>query len=152
MSLVAIQGATNIAKDLRKHLALARAGRLAGLCDAAEAPIFRSAIEDVGLGDDLEAAGFFVCRLDLEDELIRALGAERVVALIEEHGEGVGFAKFQQQPHQRTRPLEAQLHRFAGIKAGRKVRYGGMLAGALTEEATPEPLRRLIGRIRGWVD
>lgn len=151
VSVVSMDGATNIAKHVQRHRSLGRAGRLAGLCDSAEAPLFVRALEEVGLGSDLRSAGFFVCEEDLEDELIRAIGAQRVAQLIEEEGEGEGFARFQMQPHQRGRSLAAQVHRFAGVKSGRKARYGGLLAEALTEESIPEPLRLLIDRIQGWM-
>ena len=54
--------------------------RVAGLCDAGEEPVFRRALERTGFGSDLtradmEQLGFYVCVADLEDELIRALGA-----------------------------------------------------------------------------
>ena len=59
--------------------------RLAGICDAGEEDDFRRGLERAGLGSrltrtDMERLGFFVCAADLEDELIRALGAESVEA------------------------------------------------------------------------
>jgi hypothetical protein len=54
--------------------------KLAGLCDAAEERHFQRALERAGFGSnlgraDLEALGFYVCDADLEDELVRSLGA-----------------------------------------------------------------------------
>ena len=66
--------------------------RLAGLCDAGEERDFRRGLERAGLGSDLtraemESLGFYVCVADLEDELIRALGAASVEQIIAAQGE-----------------------------------------------------------------
>jgi hypothetical protein len=66
--------------------------RLAGLCDAREEADFRRGLERAGLGSnlrraDMEALGFYVCVADLEDELIRCLGAARVEQVVEAQGE-----------------------------------------------------------------
>ena len=69
----------------------------------------------------MEALGFYVCDVDLEDELIRALGTAAVEAIVDAQGELGTFRTFQHQPAQRGRPAEAQLRRFMGTASGRKI-------------------------------
>jgi hypothetical protein len=126
--------------------------RLAGLCDAGEEPIFRSALEGAGLGSSLtraemERLGFFVCVADLEDELIRALGPAAVEEVIDAQGELESFRTFQNQPAWRGRPLGEQLRRFIGTQAGRKIRSPASLLGALDLSRVPRPLDRLLAYV-----
>jgi hypothetical protein len=127
--------------------------RLAGLCDAAEQGYARRCLERAGMGTDLtraglEALGFFVCEADLEDELIRALGTSAVEAVLDAQGELDSFRRFQEQPAQRGRNLEAQLHRFLGTRAGRKVRYGSLLIDAIDLAPVPRALELVIAHAR----
>ncbi len=126
--------------------------RLAGLCDAAEEGDVRRCLERAGLGAhptraDLEAIGFFVCEADLEDELIRALGAERVEAVIHTQGELASFRTFQRQPGWQERSLEDQLHRFLGTRGGRKINYAQLLVDVLDLARVPRPLDRLLAHL-----
>lgn len=126
---------------------------LAGLCDAAEENYTRRTLGRAGLGPvqsrtDLESLGFFVCEADLEDELIRALGATAVEAVLHEQGELSSFRRFQDQPAQRGRSVHAQLHRFMGTRANRKIRYGSLLVEALDLPAVPRPLELVIEHAR----
>src|SRR5439155_1629545 len=78
---------------------------VAGLCDSAEEADFQRGLERAGLGSDLtradmERLGFYVCVADLEDELIRCLGAAAVERLVEEQG---AFGR-RSGPQLRTRP------------------------------------------------
>jgi hypothetical protein len=130
----------------------ARPARVLGLYDEAEEAHVRRALERAGLGSGLdrpgiEASGFFVCVADLEDELIRALGRSAVTDVLEAQGELGAFRRFQQQPAQRERPLEAQLRRFMGTRSLRKIRYGRLLVDALDLERVPRPLDRLLARL-----
>jgi hypothetical protein len=59
----------------------------------------------------MEAAGFFVCTIDLEDELIRALGTGQVEQIIKARGELRSLRTLQRQPAQRDRPAPDQLRR-----------------------------------------
>jgi hypothetical protein len=125
---------------------------LAGLCDAREERDFRQGLERAGLGHDLtrdgmERLGFFVCDADLEDELIRALGAAAVEQIIEAQGELGSFRTLQKQPAQQGRSVEAQLRRFMGTRSGRKIRYAGLLVDALDLHHVPRPLDRLLARV-----
>jgi hypothetical protein len=119
--------------------------RLAGLCDAGEELDFRRGLERAGLGSDLtraemERLGFFVCDADLEQELIRALGAASVELVVEAHGDLGAFRTLQKQPEWRGRPLEEQLRRFMGSGGRRKIRYARFLVEALDLSQVPRPL------------
>lgn len=111
---------------------------LRGLCDAGEVRFFHGA----GMLD----ADIQVCRPDLEGELIRALGVGGVEDVLAGEGDLRLFRTFQQQPAQRLRPVEQQLHRFLGTTAGRKEHYGRALVLALPVERVPLPLLRLLAR------
>ena len=92
----------------------------------------------------LEAHGFHACDADLEDELIRAVGTVTVERVLGAEGELASFRLFQDQPAQRGRDLHAQLHRFLGTRAGRKVRYGALLVDALALDQVPLALERVL--------
>jgi hypothetical protein len=94
--------------------------------------------------DSLEALGFFACDADLEDELIRALGASAVERMLDEQGELDSFRVFQSQPAQRGRSIEAHLRRFIGTRAGRKIRYGTLLVASLPLDRVPQSLDRVL--------
>jgi OLD-like protein len=124
---------------------------LAGLCDAAEEGDFTRGLERAGLGtdltrSDLERLGFFVCVEDLEDELIRALGATGVEAIVAAQGDLGRFRTLQKQPEWRGRPLDEQLRRFFGSGGRRKIRYAPLLVEALVElDRVPRPLDGVLG-------
>ncbi len=127
--------------------------RLAGLCDAAEEGYARRSLERAGMGTDLtrtalEGLGFFICEADLEDELIRALGTTAVETVLEAQGELNSFRRFQEQPAQRGRYLNAQLRRFLGTRAGRKIRYGALLIDAIDLAHVPRALELVIVHAR----
>ena len=126
--------------------------RLAGLCDAAEEGYFRRALERAGLGSDLtrpgmEALGFYVCVADLEDELIRSLGAPAVERVIEAQGDLEAFRTFQKQPAWRGRTTEEQLRRFLGTHSGRKIQSAASLVAALDLTRVPRPLERVLAHV-----
>jgi hypothetical protein len=126
--------------------------RVLGLYDEAEEAYVRRGLERAGLGVDLdrrgiEAAGFFVCVADLEDELIRSLGPAAVTDVLDAQGELRGFRTFQRQPAQRDRPVDAQLRRFMGTRSLRKIRYGRLLVDALDLDRVPRPLHALLARL-----
>ncbi len=145
VAVVPIGGAGNIRRFL--DLLVPRGGRIAGLCDAAEEDDFRLALRRAGLGDDLGRAGFYVCDADLEDELIRSLGAARVERIVEAEGELGSFRTFQNQPAQRSRSIEAQLRRFMGTRGGRKIQYAPVLVGALDLAHVPRPLDGVLAHV-----
>jgi hypothetical protein len=152
VAIVAMGGATNIGYFLGLLGGRERRIRLAGLCDAAEELHFRRALARAGYGSassraEMEALGFYVCTADLEDELIRALGAAAVEEVIEACGELRPFRTFQKQPAQQGVGHERQLHRFMGTRAGRKSQYAGLLLGALDLPRVPRPLDRVLAHI-----
>ncbi len=152
VSIMPIGGSKNIGSFLQRFGPMGLDRKVAGLCDAAEEGDFRRGLERAGMGSDLaladmERLGFFVCDADLEDELIRALGAEAVEAVIEAHGELGSFRTLQRQPAQRGWSREAQLRRFMGTRSGRKVDYAGFLVQALDLTRVPRPLDLLVAHI-----
>jgi len=130
---------------LRAHRARGDRPHLTGLYDAGEEAVVRRGLAAAGLGEpvqrsELEAAGFFCCDLDLEDELIRSLGAPRVCAVIAAHGDELALHGLQQQPQWRDQPIELQLRRFFGSGARRKIQYGRWLTEALELDRVPRGL------------
>ena len=150
VSIVALGGASGLGEYLQRLLDRGDfGGNLGGLCDEGEVGDFARGLERAGIGTGLdreamEALGFFVCVTDLEDELIRALGTAVVEAVIESQGELRGFRTMQRQLAWRGRALEDQLHRFLGIRSGRKARYARLLTEALDLGRVPYPLRGVL--------
>jgi hypothetical protein len=145
VGVVAMGGATNLATHLGRYGPTGRGLHLSGLCDVGEMGVFgrhlqRSGIEAGPDRQTLESAGFFVCVVDLEDELIRALGVDRVIEVIEAEGELSSLRRLQAQPAQRDRTVVQHLHRFIGVRSGRKARYGPLLVDALDLDRVPRPL------------
>jgi len=114
--------------------------RLSGLCDVRERPFFDRGLRRVGAPAD----AVFVCVRDLEEELVRALGADRVEGIVRDEGELRAWQTFLRQPAQHGRPREQLLRRFLGTKKGRKIRYGRLLVEALDGERVPAPLDGLL--------
>jgi hypothetical protein len=153
ISVVAMGGSKNIRRFLDAFGPAGQDVRLAGLCDEAEEPDFRRALERAGLGSDLsreemERLGFFVCVADLEDELIRALGPEAVLQVIEGQGELAMFRTFRKQPEWRDRPAVEQLRRFLSVGSGRKIRLAPSLVEHLDLGHVPRPLDGVLAYVR----
>lgn len=110
--------------------------QLVGLCDAREERIFRRRLGRV-----------FVCHADLEDELIRALGAKGVEAVLEAEGDLDAFRTFQRQPAWRGRDPDRQLRRFMGSAGRRKLRYARLLVEALDLSQVPPPLNGVLTHV-----
>jgi hypothetical protein len=111
-----------------------------GLCDANEAYLFERVLDDV-----------YVCAPDLEGELIRALGVEAVQLVVTEAGGLRAFQKFQNQPAQRGRSLEAQLDRWLRSSSSRYKRYLPLLVEALDLERVPRPLEEVLASPDGAI-
>ena len=125
---------------------------VAGLCDAPEEPVFRRAVAAAGLARptdraQLAASGFFVCVDDLEDELVRAAGQTLVEAVVDVEGDRRAFDTMRAQPAWRGAPFAAQVRRFIGAGARRKLRYAVALADAVAPERTPAPLVAVLTRV-----
>ena len=152
VSILPMGGATNIRSFLDLFGPRGLDVRLAGLCDAGEEDDFRRGLERAGLGSnlsgaDMEALGFYVCVADLEDELIRALGAASVEEILDAQGELGSFRTLQKQPTWQGRATKEQLRRFMGSGAGRKIRYARLLVDALDLTRVPRPLERVLAHV-----
>jgi hypothetical protein len=145
VSVVPIGGAQAIGRFLNAYGPEGLDVRLAGLCDAGEAADFRRGLERAGFGSDLgraemERLGFYVCVADLEDELIRALGPDAVVDVLDARGDLGPFRTLQKQPAWRGQSPHEQLRRFMGSGGRRKIRYARFLVEALDLRQMPRAL------------
>ncbi|WP_331749285.1 MULTISPECIES: TOPRIM nucleotidyl transferase/hydrolase domain-containing protein [unclassified Streptomyces] len=152
IAVIPLGGATSIGRFLDLLGPQGLGIGLAGLCDAGEESHFSRALERAGLGHGLSRAGmeplgFHVCVADLEEELIRSLGAAAVQQVIEAQGDLRAFRIFQKQPAQRERMVEHQLRRFMGTISGRKSQYARSLVDALELARVPRPLDRLLAHV-----
>ena len=152
VTVARLGGAHRIGTFLAQLGPLSERRRLAGLYDAGEEPVFRRALERAGVGSDLtragmERIGFYACIADLEDELIRALGAPAVEEILRANGDLYRFRTLQQMPAWRGRAIEAQLRRFLGSGGRRKIRYARFLVEALDLERVPRPLDRVLAEV-----
>jgi hypothetical protein len=128
----AIGGAQAIRRALARH----GGATLVGLVDAGEADGFRRVLDTV-----------FVCDPDLEGELIRALGADAVLRVLDAHGHRGPFRTLQKQPSWRGRAVEEQLRRFMGSGGSRKIQYARYLVEALDLERVPDPLAGVLAAV-----
>jgi hypothetical protein len=153
ISVVPIGGAQSIGRFLKQFGPKGLDIRLAGLCDAGEEADFRRGLERAGLGSDLtradmESLGFYVCVADLEDELIRALGAASVERVVDAQGDLGSFRTLQKQPAWLGRTTEEQLRRFMGSGGSRKIRYARLLIDALDlTTQVPRPLDLVLAHV-----
>ena len=116
------------------------------LAQVGEEALVRRAIERAGAEADVPV---FVCDLDLEDELIRAVTPERVQQLLDSHGTLASFRKLQHQQPWCDKPAHAQLHRFLASGATRKLRYAEELVlAAVTLGCVPAPLQHALDAAR----
>jgi hypothetical protein len=134
-------GATNIGHAVATFGPEGMDLRIAALCDAGEETFFRRRLRG------LRVLGCFVCRADLEDELIRALGVEVVEAIIDGEGETASLRTLRKQEFHRDRRADQQLHRFIGVRSGRKARYARLLVDALGPDQVPRPLGDLLASL-----
>jgi hypothetical protein len=152
VSVVPIGGAHAVERFARELGPRGRALELAGLIDAGEEAAVRRGLERAGLGSGLtraglESLGFYVCVADLEDELIRSLGAEAVERIVQSQDELAPLRTFQRQPAWRGRSVEEQLRRFLGTHSGRKIRYARLLVEALDLARVPGPLDGVLAHV-----
>jgi hypothetical protein len=152
ISVVPIGGAQAIGRFLTRLGPQGLGIRLAGLCDAGEERDFRRGLERAGFGShltrvDMERLGFHVCVADLEDELIRALGAASVEQVVDAQGELRSFRTLQKQSAWQGQTVDAQLRRFMGSGGRRKIRYARLLVDALDLARVPRPLDLLLAHL-----
>jgi hypothetical protein len=124
------------AQAIRRAAAQYEGERLVGLCDAGEERWFRRVL----------GAATYVCDKDLEDELIRALGAERVQDVVAAQNELETFRSFQNQVYWRGRPVERQLRRWLQ-NGGRYLRYPPLLIEAMERDQIPRPLAEVLAAV-----
>ena len=136
VEVVAIGGAQAIERTLRGVSGV----RVAGIYDIAEERAVLRGLERAGVG----AEGFFACDPDLEGELVRALGPDRMLELVEAQGQLGALTTYRKQPAQREKPLEAQLH---GWLHNWKIRYAAPLVEALELSRVPQPLDRVLAYV-----
>jgi hypothetical protein len=136
VAVVAAGGAHALERALREWSGT----RVAGLYDLGEEAAVRRGLERSGASPD----NFFACDPDLEGELLRALGTERMLELVERRGQLNAFRVYQKQPDKRDRPLDAQLH---GWLHNWKVRYAAALVEALDLERVPPPLDAVLAHV-----
>jgi hypothetical protein len=84
-------------KGARRAAAELPEEHLLGLVDHAERADFAGVVDEL-----------FVCDPDLEAEFVRALGPDRVLALVIDQGEAHSFSVLQRQPAQRGRNAGAR--------------------------------------------
>lgn len=155
MTVIFVEGESDRAAlevlSARLGIGLPAVVAVGGASGARRARSDRSDDDVLGLVDVNERRQFeqvvdrvFVCDPDLEGELVRALGIDAVEAVIAAQGELASFRRLQNQPAQRTRPVDAQLARFFGGRSGNKRRYARLLAEALPLDRVPLPLAELI--------
>jgi hypothetical protein len=151
-AIVTMGGATNIGHFMDLLIPYRQAVNIAGLYDVGEEHHFQRALERAGFGSDLtrsdlETLGFYVCDVDLEDELIRAVGVDGVIEVADEQGELRSFRTLQTQPAWRGRKAEDQFRRWIGAGSTRKTRYAALLVNALNLSCVPAPLDSLLSHI-----
>lgn len=150
VSVVAMLGITNIRRYVLEHRRADPTVRLAGLYDAKEEPFVRRALAAAAIAEesaDPGESGFFRCEADLEDELIRALGLARALAVVAEADEMRSFQLLSQMPAQAGWSRRAVLRRFLGSQGGRKARYARLFVEALPPDTEPAPLRALLDHV-----
>ena len=147
-SIMVMGGATNIVRFVSE--AVGKGVPVAGMYDAGERAHVVRALAESGFTDGrdptaIEVHGFFECDPDLEAELIRAAGPERVLEVVESEDQDLRrFRSLQQMPEWRGKPVEDQLRRWFGSGGRRKVRYASLIVAALADEEVPRPLRAVL--------
>jgi hypothetical protein len=145
-------GVSNFSRVLTDFVRAHPGAGFCGMYDAADERHVRRALVNAGIPiaahESVDSFGFFACVADLEDELIRALGAETVERVIDAQLELASFRRFQSMPQHRQSPVHQQLRRFLGTRATRKIRSAQRLVEALDPARLPHPLVQLAARIR----
>lgn len=146
VSIVPINGAHAAGRFLRRLVREEPRPKIAGLYDAGEEHVIRAALERAGYGSNLD--GFFACRVDLEDELIRAAGESTVARLIEDQGDAGPWHTFRKQNAWQGRPAEQQFRRFIRSQSERNSRYIRAIIENVDPSRLPRPLLQLLEHVR----
>ncbi len=152
IEVVAMGGITNTRAFALRYGPRGLGVPLAGLYDSPEEDKVRHGLATAGVeaalrADALPGLGFYQCSVDLEDELIRALGVAAVEGVIEAAGETRSLRLLAGMPAQREWTREAVLRRFLGSRSGRKARYAALLVDALEPARVPAPLAAVLARV-----
>lgn len=152
VAVLPVGGAQAVMQYVRKFGPAGAQLNLAGFCDADGAEAFRRGLTKAGIGkprttSDMASLGFHVCVEDLEDELVRAVGPEKVEAVLDSQGDLGSFRTLQKQPDWRDRPTADQLRRFFGSKARRSLRYARLLIDAVDLDRAPSPLDAALANV-----
>lgn len=154
VSVVPMGGAQAIGRFLTQFGPQGANLRIAGLYDIGEESVIRRGLQRAGLGSgspltraNMEDLGFYACVVDLEDELIRALGTASIEAVIDSQGELDSFRTLQKQPEWRGQNEDAQLRRFMGSGATRKIKYARLVIDLLEPDRIPRPLYLVLAHI-----
>ena len=152
LAIIPIGGAHAIPRYLAELAGEHSQVRIAGLCDEGEEGVFRAALERASYGsnlarNELERLGFFVCSADLEDELIRAVGAPAISRLAELEGDAQAWYTFRKQPAWQRQATHQQFRRFVRSISNRNVRYIRAILEALEPSQLPRPLRLLLAHV-----
>ena len=149
-------GVTSYSKVLADFVRTHPGAGFCGMYDVADewhvCRAITGAAAPIAAHESLESFGFFACVADLEDELIRALGAEDVERVIEAEGELKSLRRFQAMPRHRGEPVHRQLRRFLGTRSTRKIRSARRLVEALGLGRVPHPLAQLAARLQSVTD
>jgi hypothetical protein len=148
--VVPMGGVTNLGGHLERFGASGTS--LTGLYDVGQEGVVRRALQrafpDVELtGGFLADRGFFGCDPDLEAELIRALGVPAVEQVVTAAGDLRSLRALQGQRAWAGRDVRDQLHRFMGVRSGRKAVYARLLVEALDLDHVPPPLDAVLARV-----
>ena len=147
IDIVDMGGATNARSYIDRYTALGL--RLGGLGDIAAASTFATALLKTGLDrlmtvDEMREVGFHFCVVDLEDELIRALGSDQARAIVEDPLTPGTFASYQRQPAHRDVDLDTQLR---GFVTNWKSEYARLFVNALDLDKAPRPLIEVLAHV-----
>lgn len=153
IQISAAGGVANFSQVLVNFVRMHPNADVCGMYDIADEWHVRRALTAAAIPIDAhvspESVGFFACDADLEDELIRALGAESVERVLDAQGELASFRRFQAMPQHRHSTMHRQLHRFLGTRATRKIRCARFLVEKLDPARLPGPLVGLAASLLG---
>ncbi len=152
VAVLPVGGAQAVGPHLRRLGPDGECMELAGLYDVGEIDAFLVGAGRAGLGrpadeHDLALLGFHACVRHLEDELLRSLGVDGVLAIVEAEGDLRPLRTLQRQAAWRDRPVHDQLLRFFGSGARRKSQYARRLVEAMEPEQVPRPLKAVLERV-----
>lgn len=148
VSIVPIDGADTLRTFLRILGPSGLKLQLRGLCDADKEDVWRGVLEEEGFAPvedraSMASKGFHVADRDLEDELVAALGEQKVREVIATAGDASALGRFEQQAANAGSAEQDVLRKFVGSRR-RKVKYAPLLADVLDLEDVPHVLRGVL--------